>query len=128
MKSNSIRTAFRWAVWILGGLMIAFFLMFFIGEGLISDLLSGSTEAIKPPEMLGLALVGITLLGLFIAFWKPLIGGLMACIGTALFIAWDAVPDGGLMTISDGWAFYLLFLAGFLHLVSWALRRQRHSS
>lgn len=129
MKSSLIKTVFRWIAWILGGLMIAFFLMFAIGEGLISDLLSGSTETIKPPEMLGLALVGLSMLGLLIAFWKPLIGGLIACIGIVMFLGMDAIQGGQLTSLSEGWAFYLLFLAGFLHIVAWSMRRKgRHQS
>jgi hypothetical protein len=127
MKPNPIKTVFRWIAWILGGLMIAFFLMFFIGEG-VPDLLAGTAQIPKPVEMISMFFIAATLIGLLIAFWKPLVGGLIACIAAGGFIGLETYAKQQMISVSDGWAFYLLFLAGFLHIVSWSLRRQRKAS
>jgi len=108
-----------YAAWILGGLMLMFFGAFIIGEGILGDtpLFRSALTAI---QILMLVSLGIALMGLFIAYFKPLAGGILGVIGSLGFLYFS---EAGLMTLVS-WLGYLLLAAGLLHLLTWALKRR----
>jgi len=107
-----------YAAWILGGLMLMFFAAFFIGEGILGDE-PLFRSALTPGQTLMYTSLGAALVGLLLAYFRPLAGGFLGVVGGLGFIYFNGA---GFMALSVGWPWYMLMLAGILHLVAYALR------
>ena len=104
----------RWTGRVLGVLLLQFFLVIAVGEGVTLP------SFLNPYEKPGLVAVAIMVIGLIIAWKWEEWGGLMV-IGGYIFLA---IIKQRLMM---GWAFGFFPIAATLCLMSWLLRRYSHS-
>ncbi|MBU0509851.1 hypothetical protein KKH27_13595 [bacterium] len=107
----------RWIVRILSGLFIILCLLFFVGEALIPTILFPAPDStpLTGNAMLQLALFGLSLLGLALAWKWEAIGGLMAL---AAYVAVGIVNPKAFMAV-----FFLPLLA-LLFLACWWMSRR----
>jgi hypothetical protein len=108
-----------YAAWILGGLMLMFFGAFIIGEGILGDT-PLFRSALSANQIFMLVGLGIALLGLFVAYFKPLAGGVLGVIGSLGFLYFSDVGPTSLVS----WLGYLLLAAAVLHVITWGLKRR----
>jgi hypothetical protein len=112
--SSSVRTVqwIRWIVRILSLLFVAFYLYIGIGESL-----EGRSRPQNPPmatrAVVELTIIGVSLLGLLLAWKWELAGGIVAL---AAFVLACLINHGLL-------AFYPVAIAAFLFLTCWWLNR-----
>lgn len=108
----------RWIAYILSGLIVIFFLIFIIGEGVSSLFSQEKGPSLTSGEIAGFIFLGLSLLGLLIGYKNSLIGGFVAFIGALAFL----IQQGEIFS-TDAWPFFLLLLAGILHLLLWYMTR-----
>ncbi|MFH1514303.1 MAG: hypothetical protein ABIG42_02460, partial [bacterium] len=71
--------------------------------------------------------LGITLVGLIVAYFKPLLGGCLAVVGSLAFITSQCMERGEIWSWSDGQYYYLLLLPGILYVIAGFLKIQLKS-
>jgi hypothetical protein len=102
----------RWMARIIALLVVAFFLMMFIGESLGNA--SQTSHSLNSREIFIFTLFGMTMVGLVIGLWLELIGGLISLISTLTHIIFLTTEGTGGLTF-----FYLMIIPSFLYLLSW---------
>jgi hypothetical protein len=112
MKTKSYKKL-RWILRGLSGLIIAFFLLFFVGEIFFGE---KTGEPLSNNAILQLSLAGIGLIGLGLAWKWELIGGIIA---SAAFIGLAIINP----SILDNGLLYIWPLIAILFIVLWALSR-----
>jgi len=112
----------KWIAYIFGGIITAFFLFMIIAH-LIDTAIKMDWVALKPKEITLFVFLGISLFGLILAYWKQLIGGIIAIIGSSAFILFESSGDSQIMPFSDGFFFYMLLSAGCFHINAWMMLR-----
>jgi hypothetical protein len=113
----------RWGAYILSGFIVAVFLVGFL-SGITTDIFKTNTwTKLKPEEILMFVFLGIALVGLIIAFFKQLLGGIIAVVGSLAFVGYESMTSGSIMSFSDGIFFYILLFAGLIHIVAWFLKK-----
>ncbi len=111
MRTKSYKEL-RWILRGLSGLIIAFFLLMFIGESLNSE----SSEPMSANSILQLSVMGIGLIGLGLAWKWELIGGIIALVTfIVLAIINPTVLQSSLLLIYPATA--------ILFIVLWAISR-----
>ena len=115
MKTKSIKI-FRWALRIISGLFIVFFLFMFIGQVFFDG---GGESGPKPwtfNEVLQLSVFGIGMIGLILAWKWELMGGVIALVAyIGVTIINPRVMDFSLL--------YSYPLTAILFIVLWAISR-----
>ncbi len=114
----------KWISYIFGGLIAAFFLFMFIAH-LIDAISKNEWVALSPREIMLFVFLGISLFGLILAFFKQLIGGILAVVGSCAFILYESLSDSHIMPLTDGFFFYMLLIAGCFHINAWSMRKSR---
>lgn len=102
----------------LGTLLLGLFVFFFA-------VAQASPDLLREPQAW---VLGLTLAGLLIMWWKDLLGGVLTLCGLALFYGLNFVQSGQL---PGGWVFPLSFLPGLLAVIAGLMRsrgRQHLSS
>jgi hypothetical protein len=100
----------RWAARIIALLVVAFFLMMFIGDSMGNN----SDLPLTSRDYFIFSLFGIAMVGLVIGLWFEFTGGLIGLISTfAHIIFLSAKGHGGLLF------FYLMLIPSILYLLSW---------
>lgn len=120
--SKSFATVAKWISYIFGGLITAFFLFMFIAYQ-IDDTTKTEWAALTPRVIMLFVFLGISLFGLILAFFRQLIGGILAVVGSCAFILYESLSDSHIMPLTDGFFFYMLLMAGCLHINAWSMRK-----
>ena len=128
-RKNAAIVVIRWSARVLGVIMAGFLLLMFIGQSLESNSLP---ESIEPIAAIGLALMGIYVVAMFLAFKWERVGSLLgaAALGCFFVILFLGLLPGN---VSGGFsskgvlnplvlAFWLPIL---LYLLCWGLERRR---
>ena len=113
MRTKSYKEL-RWILRGLGGLIIAFFLFFFIGETFFSE---NSGEPLTTNAILQLSVTGVGFIGLGLAWKWELIGGIIALV--SYFVL--AIINPTILGIS---LMLLWPLTAILFIVLWAISRK----
>ena len=103
---------------ILGGLMVLFFAVFFIGQNLTGPRPIW-LAVLTAQEIAMFAFAGVALIGLITAYFRMLAGAIIAILGAVGFLV---INGPGSLMVAKAWPWYLLLLAGLLHLAAWTLR------
>ncbi len=127
-KKNVGIVVMRWSARILGSIMAGFLLLMFIGQSLQSGLLP---ESIEPIAAIGLALMGIYVVAMFLAFKWERVGSLLgaAALGGFFVIMFLGLLPGN---VSGGFStkgvlnpiFLILWLPILLYLLCRGLERR----
>jgi hypothetical protein len=120
--SKSFASVAKWISYIFGGLIAAFFLFMFSAY-LIDDAIKNEWTALSPRAIIMFVFLGISLFGLILAYFKQLIGGILAVVGACAFILYESLGDGRIMPLTDGIFFYMLLMAGCFHINAWSMRK-----
>jgi hypothetical protein len=131
-RKNTGIAVIRWSARILGLVIGVFFLLMFIGESLQSNSLP---KALEPFAAIGLALMGIYIVAMFLAFkWERVSVFLgMVALGCFYVILFLGLLPGN---VSGGFSikgilnpFFLVFWLPFLlYLLCWGLERRRRET
>ena len=126
-RKNVAITVIRWSARILGLIIAGFFLLMFIGESLQSNSLP---KALEPFAAIGLALMGIYIVGMLLALKWERVGVFlgMAALGGFYVILFLGLLPGN---VSGGFSikgilnpFFIVFWLPFLlYLLCWGLER-----
>ena len=112
---KKLSQTFRWTARVIGILLIMFCLFFFIGSRVDSQ------NPLEAYNVLTFAVLGIGLIGLFLAWWKEVQGGILSLLGFVVFnlLAVFSPVEG------SSYGFFLLFplIPSALHLLAWWLER-----
>lgn len=110
----------RWTARIWSILSISFLLMMFIGEGLCPK----GVAALSTRDLAGMLFFPVgTCIGMIIAWWRELIGGIITVVSFAAFYGALYIMDG---RVPRGPWFLIVAAPGILFLLSWALNARRH--
>ena len=114
-KINTI----RWTAGIIGTLMVAFTLIFFIGSMIEGQNKPG--PGLDTYTIMTFVVWGIGLAGLLLAIWKPGIGGLISLLSFIVFnilVAVNPNPDSSYAVV-----LLLFLLPSILFLLFWWLKK-----
>jgi hypothetical protein len=100
----------RWTARIIALLVVAFFLMMFIGESMGNN----TPMPLTSRDYFILSLYGITMVGLVIGLWFEFLGGLISLISTLTHIIFLSREGHGGLFI-----FYLMLIPSIMYLLSW---------
>ena len=121
MKNQSSINAIRWTAAIIGTLMVAFVLIFFIGYMFEGNKKSGNGPGLDTFTIITFVVWGIGLAGLLLAIWKPGMGGLISLLGFIVFnilVAVNPNPDSSYAVV-----LLLFLLPSILFLLFWWLKK-----
>ena len=106
---------FRWVLRVLSGLFIVFFLFMFIGEAFFGE---NPGKPISTNDILQLSAMGISIIGLGLAWKWELIGGIIALVAfVALVFINPNVINPSLL--------YIVPITAILFIVFWAISRKK---
>ena len=119
MKRTTSISVIRWAARIIGTLMVAFTLIFFIGS-----MLEGRNKpgpGLDTYTIITFVVWGMGLAGLILAIWKPGIGGLISLLSFIVFnilVAINTNPDSSYTVV-----LLIFLLPSFLFLLFWWFKK-----
>jgi hypothetical protein len=122
MKNQTPGKIMEYFASIVGGVIIIFYVVIFIGEGIMGPYPIFTTHV----RMHGLILYCLqfaAVAGLILAFWKPAPGGILAVMGSLAIIVLGYLKRHSFGEPGAQIVFYLLFAAGVLHIISGALKK-----
>jgi len=114
-KNPMMQILVKWLARVLSLLSIGVMLLFAFGEGLNLLRLSGEEAILFVLFPLGVSL------GMLVAWWRELAGGILSVACFALFYVVHFILSGGL---PRGPFFFLFTLPGLIFLISWMLSRR----
>ena len=121
MKNTNSINNIRWIAGIIGTLMVAFVLIFFIGYMFEGNKKSGNGPGLDAYTIMTFIVWGIGLAGLLFAIWKPGTGGLISFLSFIVFnilVAVNPNPDSSYTVV------LLIFLVpSILFLLFWWLKK-----
>ncbi len=113
LRKYAIKT-FSWLVKGVGVAILLLLLAILIGEG------PPNPFKLTVRELFLMVVLLITLIGLALAVWRQLIGGIVVLAGIAGFTIF-----GG---IQQNWVFYAFWVIGLLNIICWWLERLQRKS
>ena len=123
MKTMSIQKIIRWIANVIGGVILALFLFMIVAHifGSEKEKLQGALTAW---EISIFVFLGITLLGLAVAYFRPLLGGCLTVGGSfAMFLSF-IIKSEQILPPPRFFFFYILLLVGILNVIVGFLIRQ----
>jgi hypothetical protein len=106
----------RWTARIIALIVVAFFLMIFIGESMGNN----SHLPLTSRDYFIFSLFGITMVGLVTGLWFEFLGGLISLISTLTHIIFMSTEGhGGLFF------FYLMLIPSIMYLLSWYFNKTK---
>lgn len=120
MKNSKLINTIRWSAVIIGTLIVAFTLLFFIGSMLEGRNKPG--HGLDTYTILTFVVWGIGLAGLILAIWKPGTGGLISLLSFIVFNILAAVnpnPESSYTVV-----LLLFLLPSILYLLYWWLKKR----
>jgi len=106
----------RWTARIVAIIVVAFFLMMFIGESCQGR--SSNAPSLSARDYILLSLMGLYLVGLIIGLWREFLGGLISFLFMAANIIVLEVEKGNLNI------FYYMLIPSILYFLSWYFSRK----
>ncbi len=117
MNKSKLINAIRWVARILSLISIGIVLLFFIGEGSISEF---AKLTIGEWILILFFPIGL-MIGLFVSWWKELIGGIIAVGSIILFNIIDNILSGKLKLEFE---FLVFAIPGILFILYWYLKNR----
>lgn len=129
MKLARRERTVRWTARLLGSLFVFVLLAFVIGETLMpAPDETGEPLTLSWLDYAGLGLMGIGAFGFLLAWWRPLLGGILGLMGLVIPIGltFTTLPQGGALQV---WYMVIspmniAIVAGILHIVDGVWRRR----
>lgn len=117
-----------WVARLVAAPIVLLFAVFFVGEGVFGPEPLWAAE-MPAGDWLRLGTLGLALLGLLLAFFRPRAGGALAVFAMVVWLAMEHLtgPNAPKMPQLDLWPFYLVLLAGVLFWISGRTTRKRGS-
>jgi hypothetical protein len=108
-----------WVARLVAAPIVLLFAIFFIGEGIFGPEPLWQAE-MPAGDWLRLATLGVALVGLLLAFFRPRAGGVLAVAAMVVWLAMEHLtgPNAPKMPQLDLWPFYLVLMAGVLFWIS----------